>query len=147
MNNIMSYVPLGVIAGAAAMLALPAIADAQCVIFDKPEELFARADVVFVGTVVATEPTYDQGSHVAVDIGTFRVEQSWKGHVEREMRVGADRLFEMNKKYLVFAAGKPLSTSILCRSTELVDRAKAKLDWLAKRPASGDAVTAVKAVK
>ena len=63
------------------------------------------------------------------------------------MRVGADRLFEMNKKYLVFAAGKPLGTSIQCRWTEPVDRAKAKLDWLAKRPASRDAVTAVKIVK
>jgi hypothetical protein len=145
MNNIMSCVPLRVIV--ALVLGLPAIADAQCVIFDKPEDLFGRADVVFVGTIVSTEHTHDQGSHVIVDIGTFRVEQSWKGRVEREMRVGADRLFEMNKKYLVFAAGRPLSTSILCRSTELVDRAKAKLDWLAKRPANRDAVTVVKIVK
>jgi hypothetical protein len=133
MNNIMSCVPLRVIV--ALVLGLPAIADAQCVIFDKPEDLFGRADVVFVGTIVSTEHTHDQGSHVIVDIGTFRVEQAWKGRVEREMRVGADRLFELNTKYVVFAAGKPLSTSIPCKWTEPVDRAKAKLDWLGKRPA------------
>jgi hypothetical protein len=118
------------IACVAFVLALPATAGAQCVIYDKPEDLFARADVVFVGTAVATEPTHAQGDH-----GTFRVEQAWKGRVEREMRVGADRLFELNTKYVVFAAGKPLSTSIPCKWTEPVDRAKAKLDWLGKRPA------------
>jgi hypothetical protein len=36
---------------------VPAVAGAQCVIFEKPEDLFARADVVFLGTVVATERT------------------------------------------------------------------------------------------
>jgi hypothetical protein len=39
----------------------------------------------------------------------------------------------MDEQYLVFAGGKPLSTSILCRGAELLGQAKAKLDWLSKR--------------
>ena len=111
---------------------LPPEAHAQCMIFDKPEELFARSDVVFRGTVVATEPTGLQGFHQSVDIATFRVDQSWKGDPAREVRVRADRAFEKSQEYLVFAGGKPLSTSILCRWTEPIDRAKPKLDWLLK---------------
>ena len=34
----------------------------------------------------------------------------------------------------MFAAGNPLSTSILCRWAEPIERAAAKLEWLAKRP-------------
>ena len=111
---------------------LPAEAYAQCVIVDKPEELFALSDMVFRGTVVATESTGARGSHQVVEIATFRVDQSWKGDPAREVRIGADRAFEKDKEYLVFAGGKPLSTSILCRSTEPIERAKPKLDWLLK---------------
>ena len=117
-------------------LILPAVASAQCVVFDKPEDLFARADVVFVGTVVRNGPTGARGAHSIVDIATLRVERSWKGRPEREVRVGADRSFEIDKKYVVFAAGKPLSTSILCRWAEPEERAKAKLEWLATRKSS-----------
>jgi hypothetical protein len=115
---------------------LPAEAHAQCVIVDKPEELFALSDMVFRGTVVATESTGARGSHQVVEIATFRVDQSWKGDPAREVRVGADRAFEKGKEYLVFAGGKPLSTSTLCRSTELIERAKPKLDWLLKNAGS-----------
>ena len=111
---------------------LTAEAHAQCVIVDKPEELFARSDMVFRGTVVATESTGARGSHEVVEIATFRVDQWWKGDPTREVRIGADRAFEKDKVYLVFAAGKPLSTSILCRWTESIERAKPKLDWLLK---------------
>lgn len=111
---------------------LPAEAHPQCVIVDKPEELFARSDMVFRGTVVTTESTGAQGSHQVVEIGTFRVDQLWKGDPTREVRVGADRAFEKDKEYVVFAGGKPLSTSILCRWTEPIERAKPKLDWLLK---------------
>ena len=122
------------VAGAAVgLVAVSSVGYAQCVIFDKPEDLFARADVVFVGTVVSSEPTGAKGTHAIVDIATLRVEKAWKGRLRREVRVGADRPFEVNKKYLVFAAGKPLSTSILCRWAEPHDRAKMKLDWLATR--------------
>ena len=118
------------------VLILPAVASAQCVVFDKPEDLFASADVVFVGTVVRNGPTGASGAHSIVDIATLRVERSWKGRPGREVRVGADRSFEINKKYVVFAAGKPLSTSILCRWAEPEERAKAKLEWLSKRKRS-----------
>jgi hypothetical protein len=114
---------------------LPAEAHAQCVTFDKPEELFAHSDMVFRGTVVATESTGAQGDHQIVDIATFRVDQSWKGDSAQEVRVGADRAFEKSKEYLVFAAGSPLSTSILCRWAEPIERAKPKLDWLLKNRA------------
>ena len=124
---------------------LPAAARAQCVIFDKPEELFARSDVVFRGTVVAAESTGAQGFHQIVEIATLRVDQSWKGDLVREARVGTDRAFEKSHEYLVFASGKPLSTSIECRWAESIERAKPKLDWLLKnrlankplQPASG----------
>jgi hypothetical protein len=110
---------------------LPAVVDAQCVVFEQPEDLFARADVVFAGTVVATESTGARGDHSIVQIATLRVDKAWKGSLTREVRVGADRPFEVEKKYVVFAAGKPLSTSILCRWAEPQDPAKTQLEWLA----------------
>ena len=47
--------------------------------------------------------------------------------------MGADRAFEPRKRYVVFAAGTPLTTSILCRWAEREDHAKTKLEWLAQR--------------
>lgn len=130
----MSTARLWFVAGVALeLVAVPAVGYAQCVIFDKPEDLFARADVVFVGTVVSSEPTGAKGDHAIIDVATLLVEKAWKGRLRREVRVGADRPFEVNKKYVVFAAGKPLSTSILCRWAEPEDRAKMKLEWLATR--------------
>ena len=128
---------------AALSVIVPAVANAQCVIFDKPEDLFRRADVVFLGTVVATEPTDERGAHATVEIATLRVEQKWKGDLARELRVGSDRPFERQKRYVVFAGGKPLTTSILCRWTEREDHATTKLEWLAKGQqvlVQGDAV-------
>ena len=101
--------------------------------FDKPEEMCARSDAVFLGTVLTTEATGTEGDHVIVDIATFRVQRSWKGKPAREIRVGSDRPFEKNRQYVVFAAGKPLTTSILCRWAEPSERAKVKLEWLSKR--------------
>jgi hypothetical protein len=112
---------------------LPATVHAQCVEFRKPEELFAHSEVVFRGTVVATEATGETGDHQIVEIATLRVAQVWKGDPGRRVRVGADRGFKIDKEYLVFAGGQPLTTTILCRWTEPIEQAKAKLDWLAKR--------------
>jgi hypothetical protein len=111
---------------------LPAEARGQCVIFDKPEELFARSEMVFRGTVISTESTGAQGDHQIVQIATFRVRQWWKGERIHEVRVGADRPFEKSREYLVFAGGEPPATSLLCHSTEPVRAAKRKLDWLSK---------------
>ena len=105
----------------------------QCEILNKPEELWAVSDLVFLGTVVATKPTGIQGFHVTVEIATFRVDKAWKGKLDKVVDVGGDAPFEKDKQYLVFAAGKPASTSLPCRWTEPADRAKAKLEWLAKR--------------
>ncbi len=110
-----------------------ASSDAQCVTFDNPEELLARSDAVFLGTVLTTEATGRQGDHVNVDIATFRVERTWKGELTSTVRIGADRPFERNRQYLVFAAGQPLATSLLCRWTEPRERATTKISWLSKR--------------
>ncbi len=113
--------------------ALTHTALAQCVIFDKPDELFADSEVVFRGTVLSTEPTGVSGDHVIAEIARFRVEQAWKGKPGRQIAVGADGPFEVGKQYLVFASGKPPSTSLLCGSAQLVGQAKAKLEWLSKK--------------
>ena len=113
-------------------LAIPAFGDSQCIEFDKPEELFARADAVFLGRVVATEPTGAQGTHVLVETATLRVEKVWKGRADKEVRIGADAPFEVGTTYLVFAAGTPLTTTIPCRWTEPENRAGTKLEWLAR---------------
>jgi len=111
---------------------VPADAHGQCMMFETTEELFAHSQIVFRGTVISTESTGAQGFHQIVQIATFRVEQSWKGDPAREVRVGADRRFEKRREYLVFAAGEPATTSLLCRWTEPVRAAKPKLDWLLK---------------
>jgi len=105
----------------------------QCVILDKPDELWAASDLVFLGTVVERKPTGIQGFHVTVEIVTFRVDKAWKGKLDKVVEVGGDAPFEKDKQYLVFATGKPASTSLPCRWAEPADRAKAKLEWLAKR--------------
>ena len=111
---------------------VPSTSLAQCVIFDKPDELYGLSDVVFRGKAVAQQPTGIEGSHVTVAIATFQVDQVWKGHPGRQVAVGTDVPFEIGKEYLVFAGGKPLATSSLCRGAELLDHAKGKLDWLSK---------------
>lgn len=117
---------------AAAVLVNPAV-PYQCVIIDQPEKLYAAADLVFLGTVLSKKPTGTQGFHVTVEIATIRVDQVWKGKPGKQIDVGGDALFDQDVQYLVFAGGTPPSTSLLCRWTEPVDRAKAKLDWLVKQ--------------
>jgi hypothetical protein len=111
--------------------AVPAATRAQCIMFGSPEVAFAESRAVFTGTVLRTEPTGARGEHQIVNIATFRVERTWKGDPGREARVGADRQFEVGQRYVVFATGEPLTTSLLCRWAEPVDQAGAKLDWLA----------------
>jgi hypothetical protein len=105
----------------------------QCVIFEKPEELFALSDAVFVGTVRAVEPTMVRGEHLDHNFATLRAEKVWKGQVSIEVRVDSDVPFEVGKKYVVSAGGKPLSTSIKCLAAQPVDRAKRKMEWLSRR--------------
>jgi general stress protein 26 len=125
-------VQLAVLGVTLQLLILPAIACAQCIIFDKPEDLFGRADAVFLGKVISTAPTGNQGDHVVVEIATLRVDKFWKGDLAREVRVSADAPFSIGTTYLVFAGGKPLSTTIPCRATEPQDRAGTKLEWLGR---------------
>jgi hypothetical protein len=40
---------------------------------------------------------------------------------------------EKGTQYLVFAAGKPASTTLLCWWTEPAERATAKIEWLDQR--------------
>jgi hypothetical protein len=124
--------------GALGFLTRSATVHGQCVEFTNPEESFARAAAVFVGIVVAQEPTGLRGNHVIEAIATFRLERSWKGIRDREVRVGSDRALEIGKKYVVFAGGNPrnrsLTTNFACRWVEVIDTAKVKLDWLSTRP-------------
>lgn len=106
---------------------------AQCIVFDKPDELFAASDAVFSGTVQATRATGAQGEHVTVQVATLRVLRSWKGTPMREVDVGVDAPLQQGRSYLVFAAGQPLHTSALCRWTEPLERAATRLEWLSRR--------------
>ena len=111
----------------------PVSASAQCVMFDRPEELFAASDAVFTGTVLSTRATGAEGSHVIVQIATLRVDKRWKGDLAREVEVGSDEPLQNGRQYLVFAADQPLSTTTLCRWTEPLERAQTRLDWLSRR--------------
>ena len=118
----------------AGLLSVPAAAAyGQCVVFENPAELYRVNQAVFVATVVTTEAAGGQGHHAITDVATLRVERSWKGRVAREVRVGSDRPFEVGTKYVVFASGRPLTSSILCRAAEPVAAAKKKMAWLARR--------------
>jgi hypothetical protein len=86
-------------------LTSPIRAYAQSIEFDKPAKLFALSDLVFVGTVLPSEPTGAEGDRVIVGIATFRLERSWKGRLDREVRVGSDLPFEVGKKCVVAASG------------------------------------------
>lgn len=119
--------------GAIVFVSAPMAAFGQCVMFDKPEELFARSTTVFEGTVVGSAPTGARGSHALVAVATLRVERTWKGAQNGEIEVSTDALLEVQKKYLVFAAGEPLSTSVLCHWTDAIGDAGVKLEWLSRR--------------
>ena len=106
---------------------------AQCIVFDKPDELFAASDAVFSGTVASTRATGAQGDHVTVQVATLRVDRSWKGIPGSEVEVGADAPLQRGRRYLVFAAGQPLHTTTLCRWTEPFERATTTLEWLSRR--------------
>jgi len=108
----------------------PAFVCGQCIVFDKPEEGFARSEAVFLGKVIHRYPTGAEGDHQIVDVATFQVQRLWKGDIGREVHVGADLPFQTGSEYVVFASGEPLSTSILCHWTELPEHATSKLDWL-----------------
>jgi len=123
-----------IVLGAAWLVARSVIAQGQCVEFKDPKERFDRSDAVFVGTVIAIEPTGIEGTHVNVAIATFRMEKSWKGTRKREVTVGTDVAFEVGRRYVVFSAGTPLSTTVLCRWSEPAENARATLAWLASKP-------------
>ena len=133
----MSIVRVFVASVALAIVTPSATLHGQCVVLPTYDEQFASADAVFVGTVLANEPTGLGGAHQIEAIAIFRLERSWKGPRDSEVSVGSDHPLEIGKRYVVFAFGKlgqPLTTATLCRWTEVIDRAKEKLDWLSKQP-------------
>lgn len=128
-----TLLPLTVIA----CLVFTSRADAQCVMAGDTAWEFRVSNAVFIGTVLTNRPTGEIGHHVLSDIGTLRVEQMWKGSdsagrykQSRTLEVKADAPFEVGKRYLVFANGDPLSTSIECNWTLLEDASEKKLKWL-----------------
>ena len=117
-----------------AISTIRAEAHGQCVSFPDPVDAFKHADVVFVGMAVAGEATGVKGDHVTSHRATFRVERIWKGQTQRRLTVGADASFKVGSRYVVFAAGKPLFTTLQCKASELESDAAKKLEWLTNQP-------------
>ena len=117
-------------------LALGPRADAalrQCIMFPDTEELFRNNDVVFAGTVLSSTRVAGPDDGVQ-NVGLLRAEQFWKGTPRKEMRVGSDVPFLVGERYVVFASGDPLSTTIECEATQLLARAMKKRLWLSRLP-------------
>ena len=106
----------------------------QCVEFDDPASLFEQSAVVFVGIALGVKPTGLHGEHVMSHRATFRVERIWKGELQRQYLVDADGAFAVDKRYIVFAGGSPLSTTLQCKWSELEAEARHKREWLAAKP-------------
>lgn len=114
------------------LMLMPSRAWAQCVSFSDPQEMLDRSDAVFVGAVLTNKPTGAGGAHALTDVATFHVHQSWKGRPSARVEVRGDRPFVVGQRYLIFASGQPLSTSLLCRWAEPADVAAAKVAWLSR---------------
>ena len=107
--------------------------NAQCVMAIDVASGFHASSAVFIGTVLANRPTGEFGHHAQSDIGTLRVERVWKGRQSKTVEVSADAPFVVGKRYLVFADGEPLSTSIECEWTQVEAASEKKLKWLNRR--------------
>ena len=86
---------------------------------------FRTAKAIFVGEVVSNQ---DGPSGVTI---TFKVQKQWKGHEQKEATVlwqgpGAcgGFLFEIGRKYLVYARGKQLWTYTDCDRTARLEHAQ-----------------------
>jgi hypothetical protein len=120
---------------ATTLVALSTSATRQCVDFGGVAEVFDHADVVFLGTATAVERNSVDGVHVVIAKATFRVERIWKGPSRAEFTLGvSDPPFEVGQRYIVFAGGKPLSTSIECGWAELASKAANKRKFLESKP-------------
>ena len=111
-----------------------ALSSKQCVQFDDPALLFEHSDVVFVGEVVAANTTGVEGEHVISHRATLRVDRIWKGQRQRQFAISADRPFRVAGRYIVFAGGNPLFTTLMCKASELEEEAERKREWLATKP-------------
>jgi hypothetical protein len=100
--------------------------EAQCVL-PEIDALFAQSKEVSIGTLVASAPTGIVGSHVTVEIGTFRRDRAWKGGLGRSVRIGFDTTVpvRIGEQYLIFATGdtQPLDGS--CYRVQLLDTPRA----------------------
>lgn len=111
----------------------PTVEARQCVMFRETDELFRINDVVFTGTVLSNTPVPGPEDGVQ-NIGVLRADQFWKGTPVKEIRVGSDLPFKVGERYVVFAGGEPLSTTIACEATQPLDKATKKRLWLSRRP-------------
>ena len=101
--------------------------------FPDTEELFRNNDVVFTGTALSNTRVAGPVDGVQ-NIGLLRAEQFWKGTPRKEMRVGSDVPFHVGERYVVFASGDPLSTTIECEATQVLAKAMKKRLWLSRQP-------------
>jgi hypothetical protein len=117
------------------------------------EHYYADIPVIFVGRATSQTlpgPIVDMAA--AVTVTTFEVEEVWKGTLTgRTLRIttcggriegrdetvtcGKGMTFEVGVRYLVFAAGEPLATSV-CVPTARIQHAGPTLEWLSDKPHS-----------
>jgi hypothetical protein len=117
------------------LMALAPARPAQCVDLGGVGQVFDHADVVFLGTATTVERTGVGGVHVVASNATFRVERVWKGPTQGEFTVGvSDPPFAVGERYIVFASGKPLTTTIECGWAELESKAHIKRKFLESKP-------------
>jgi len=99
---------------------------------------YRQSDAVFVGRIVSIEISAEvvKGHRIEHMTATFKVERRWKGPSVRRLRVGTCGTqtmvctcgvdFQLGQRYVVFAEGKPLTTSS-CNRTTLADTADNEL--------------------
>jgi hypothetical protein len=112
----------------------------SCAVAESIGMEFKHSAAVFVGRVKSTDVAH--GPHGTFDVqtvATFDVERWWKGPQTKTVKVrscgtqdvvcitGID--FKPGDRYVVFATGRPLETTV-CQRTELVNDAAATLKWL-----------------
>ena len=126
---------IGLVVFGASLFIGPRVSGAarQCVMFPEPDELFRINDTVFTGTVLSNTPVPGPEDGVQ-NIGILRGERFWKGAPRREIRVGSDLPFRVGERYVVFASGEPLSTTIACEAAQPMSKALKKRLWLSRQP-------------
>jgi hypothetical protein len=122
------------------MVVLSPMASAQCVLFENPPDLFARADVVFMGTVVRREATGAGGPIRSRTLPPFASNSHGKG--VQAAKSGWVRTSQSNTGGSTWCSPAETLSQLLSSAggRSPSNAATGKLEWLAKRgpAAAGD---------